>query len=330
MHGGTQSQRLTTVNKKRMRSTPQCPSETSNSMRAKPTIIHDDQAPEEEEDFMSDKFLKQITVESSSETKTYSEKRKRRLLEASTTNQKRSRSQREIEAREEGLSRNLIQSNVAREENVQPESHSKAFQMMLKMGFQPGTSLGLSASNSSSKEPINIVPKSGRAGIGISTKPVSAAKFPRLLFGTEGKLKLTEEESAQREAFLATSRSRFDGRKVEAILGRACRTCEELDRRRRLDSNIFWIHTSQDERGPRLNTLDKLISDDCQNDPDNLAEDADDEEKQNWLALEPSTRLSCTLEYLREEYFYCIWCGCQYESLEELNNECPGEEEDDH
>jgi hypothetical protein len=30
------------------------------------------------------------------------------------------------------------------------------------------------------------------------------------------------------------------------------------------------------------------------------------------------------------EFSYCIWCGCQYESLEELNQECPGEEEDDH
>ncbi|KAI7962301.1 hypothetical protein MJO28_000395 [Puccinia striiformis f. sp. tritici] len=157
--------------------------------------------------------------------------------------------------------------------------------MMLKMGSQPGSLLGVSASNSS-KEPINIVTRSGRAGIGISPKPVSAAKLPRLLFGPKGKLKLTKEESAQREAFLSSSRSCLDGRQVDAILGRACRICEELDRRRGLDSNIFWIKTSQEEKGPRLTALDQLISNNRQNDPDNpiLDDDDDDKEQQYWLA----------------------------------------------
>lgn len=283
-----------------------CRSDHSNSTPAKPGNLPDDhEADEEEEDFMSDKFLKQITETSTEENKTYSEKRKRRLIEASTNHQKRSRAQREIEAREEGLSRNLIQANVVQEEKAPPESHSKAFQMMLKMGFQPGNSLGASASNGSN-EPINIVPRSGRAGIGITPKPVSAAKLPRLLFGAEGKMDLTEEETAQREAFLATSRTRFDGRKVDAILGRACRTCEELDRRRGLESNIFWIikPSPQDEsrEEAHLTRLDRLVSADGQNDPDNILEDPEDEEKQNWLALDPSTRLSCTLGYLREEY----------------------------
>ncbi|POW15600.1 hypothetical protein PSHT_06985 [Puccinia striiformis] len=229
--------------------------QTSNLNELKLSTLKNDQEQEEEkeDDFMSDKFLKQITESPSENNKTYTEKRKRRLIEASTTQQKRSRAQREIEAREEGLSRNLIQSTSEhQEENAPPESHSKAFQMMLKMGFQPGSSL---------------VTRSGRAGIGISPKPVSAAKLPRLLFGPEGKLKLTEEESAQREAFLSSSRSRFDGRKVDAILGRACRTCEELDRRRGLDSNIFWIKPSQEEKEPRLTAWDRLISNDRQNDP---------------------------------------------------------------
>ncbi|PLW09619.1 hypothetical protein PCANC_24952 [Puccinia coronata f. sp. avenae] len=289
---------------------------------------------EEEEDFMSDRFLKQITESAppvSDSSKTYSEKRKRKLLEVSKTHQKRSRAHREMEAREEGLSRNLIRT-AAQPDNPQPETHSKAFQMMLKMGFQPGTSLGVSTTSNPSNEPITIIPKSDRAGIGITPKPLSAAKLPRLLFGAGGKLNLTVEEAAQREAFLSASRTRFDGRKVDAILGRACRTCEELDRRRGLESNIFWTaQPSQDERESRLTTLDKLVSENSDNDHDDLLDhDAHIEEQQNWLALEPSTRLSCTLGYLREEYFYCIWCGCQYESLEELNQECPGEEEDDH
>ncbi|POV99421.1 hypothetical protein PSTT_13783 [Puccinia striiformis] len=200
------------------------PNQTSNLS----TLKNDQEQEEEEEDnFMSDKFLKQITESPSENHKTYTEKRKRRLLEASTTRQKRSGAQREIKAQEEGLSRNSIQSTTS----------------------------------NSSKEPINIVTRCGRAGIGISLKLVPAAKLPRLISGPKGELKLTGEESAQREAFLSSSRSCSDGRK---------------------------------------------------NDPDNLIlddDDDDDKEQQNWLALEPSTRLSCTLGYLREEYFYCIWCG---------------------
>ncbi|POW22913.1 hypothetical protein PSHT_00720 [Puccinia striiformis] len=236
-------------------------------------LTNDQEQEEEEEDnFISDKFLKQITESPSENHKTYTEKQKRRLLEASTTRQKRSGAQREIRAQEEGLSRNLIQSTTS----------------------------------NSLKEPIDIVTRSGRAvwnyskvtGIGISPKLVSAAKLPRLISGPKGELKLTEEESAQIEC---------NGRKVDAILGQACRTCKELDRRRGLDSNIFWEKTSHSqEEKERLTALDRLILNNRQNDPDNLILDDDDdnEEQQNWLALEPSTRLSCTLGYLREEYLY--------------------------
>ncbi|KNE98330.1 hypothetical protein PSTG_08406 [Puccinia striiformis f. sp. tritici PST-78] len=127
-------------------------------------LTNDQEQEEEEEDnFISDKFLKQITESPSENHKTYTEKQKRRLLEASTTRQKRSGAQREIRAQEEGLSRNLIQSTSEHlEENTPPELHSKAFQMMLKMGCQPGSLLGVSASNSL-KEPIDIVTRSGRA-----------------------------------------------------------------------------------------------------------------------------------------------------------------------
>ncbi|XP_028092306.1 uncharacterized protein C6F6.19-like [Camellia sinensis] len=33
---------------------------------------------------------------------------------------------------------------------------------------------------------------------------------------------------------------------------------------------------------------------------------------------------------LREEYQYCLFCGCQYESMEALLSNCPGTNEDDH
>lgn len=36
------------------------------------------------------------------------------------------------------------------------------------------------------------------------------------------------------------------------------------------------------------------------------------------------------LAKLRDEHYYCLYCGCKYESAEALANECPGPNEDDH
>jgi len=286
---------------------------------------------------MSDKFLKQMTETTSSDTsRTYSERRKRKKLEVSTSQQKKSRAQREMEAREEGLSRSLMEpseAETAQDGTVGEEAtHSKAYRMMLKMGFQPGGALGARSSGggAGSNEPIAIVHKADRAGIGVAaTQPVSAAKLPRLLRGSAAAL--TQDEAAQRDAFLSASRARFDGRKVDALLGRAARTAQDLDRRRGLDSNFFWSSIPAPDPLPSLSTLETLLAEEPHPLPLDLPDPlGDDEDHQNWLALDPSTRLSCILAYLREQYFYCIWCGCQYQSSEELANECPGEEEDDH
>jgi len=36
------------------------------------------------------------------------------------------------------------------------------------------------------------------------------------------------------------------------------------------------------------------------------------------------------LSKLRDQYQYCLYCGCKYESAEALAKECPGPNEDDH
>nr|GFC39966.1 G patch domain-containing protein 11 [Tanacetum cinerariifolium] len=33
---------------------------------------------------------------------------------------------------------------------------------------------------------------------------------------------------------------------------------------------------------------------------------------------------------LRDDFRYCLFCGCQYESMEALLANCPGINEDDH
>ncbi|EJF62970.1 hypothetical protein DICSQDRAFT_56917 [Dichomitus squalens LYAD-421 SS1] len=41
-------------------------------------------------------------------------------------------------------------------------------------------------------------------------------------------------------------------------------------------------------------------------------------------------RLTLVLDYLRRKYSYCFWCGTQYENVEDMENNCPGEDEDAH
>ncbi|KAG8742311.1 hypothetical protein FRC10_001669 [Ceratobasidium sp. 414] len=41
-------------------------------------------------------------------------------------------------------------------------------------------------------------------------------------------------------------------------------------------------------------------------------------------------RLAGLVEYLRSKYFYCFWCGASYDNQEDLEQNCPGLDEDDH
>ncbi|KAG2158847.1 uncharacterized protein EDB93DRAFT_1237667 [Suillus bovinus] len=54
------------------------------------------------------------------------------------------------------------------------------------------------------------------------------------------------------------------------------------------------------------------------------------EEAVYFLRLGPRDRLKLLLDYLREKYSYCFWCGTQYEDAIDLEQNCPGPEEDDH
>ncbi|KAJ7368146.1 hypothetical protein DFH08DRAFT_830517 [Mycena albidolilacea] len=54
------------------------------------------------------------------------------------------------------------------------------------------------------------------------------------------------------------------------------------------------------------------------------------EETAHFLRLHAPDRLKLVLSYLRDNYAYCFWCGSQYDTAEDMANECPGEDEDSH
>jgi hypothetical protein len=48
------------------------------------------------------------------------------------------------------------------------------------------------------------------------------------------------------------------------------------------------------------------------------------------MPLKAQDRLRLVLTYLRDKYAYCFWCGMQYNSPDEMDEQCPGPEEDAH
>ena len=48
------------------------------------------------------------------------------------------------------------------------------------------------------------------------------------------------------------------------------------------------------------------------------------------VSIQARDRLTRVLQYLREKYYYCFWCGTQYNDKEDLDGNCPGEDEEAH
>ncbi|KAF5333499.1 hypothetical protein D9611_002327 [Ephemerocybe angulata] len=97
----------------------------------------------DEDDYLSAKYL--VDTPETAAPKTYSAIRKEVQKKGQIKheqNRKRSRKERELEAREEGLSKSLFERAKEDEEAGIASGTNKALSIMMKMGFKPGQSLG--------------------------------------------------------------------------------------------------------------------------------------------------------------------------------------------
>lgn len=102
---------------------------------------------DEEDDYLSEKFLQQLTSNSKSSTsKSYAERRKEAQRQAEIRNLAgRTKSRKELEKEEmETLKEGMNTSLFEKEKLAAAEggTQSKAMKMMSKMGFKPGQTLG--------------------------------------------------------------------------------------------------------------------------------------------------------------------------------------------
>ncbi|KIK65449.1 hypothetical protein GYMLUDRAFT_70560 [Collybiopsis luxurians FD-317 M1] len=167
--------------------------------------------------------------------------------------------ERELEAREEGLSKSLFE-RAKEEEQKKGDSGNKGLSIMMKMGFKPGESLGrpdggpqVSKSEISSTEtpedrptrtrnahrtePLPLNEWIGKEGIGSSRKRViSPSAVERV-----AKMAKMAEESAK-EDFRDRSRREYEERRAEGRLGPAQRTCATLDEKSGIPFNVLWLN----------------------------------------------------------------------------------------
>lgn len=117
--------------------------------------------------------------------------------------------------REEGLSKSTLT-----EEN-------KGFNLMLKMGFKPGEALGKSQQGAEKPkliEPINVVIKTDRQGLGIDEKKRENAEKLRELAHA-----IKRSETELTASYLNRKKSNFLLRKLRYSLHKCQRVCYQLD-----------------------------------------------------------------------------------------------------
>ncbi|EAU84259.1 hypothetical protein CC1G_01255 [Coprinopsis cinerea okayama7 len=241
----------------------------------------------DEDDYLSAKFLTDIAPDTKSTVKTYSQIRKdaeKRSHLKQERNRIKSRREREVEAREEGLSKSLFER--AKEEEEAGLSSNKALSMMMKMGFKPGQSLGarqnddedqqpeagasrvsergrsstpLADSPASGEhestpnpqrskphltEPLPVLEWKGKQGIGLGKRARSPDAAERL-----AKIAKLAEQADQRD-FRERARENYNNRRAEGRLGPAQRTCATLDEQMGKEFNVLWLNPENENTFP--------------------------------------------------------------------------------
>ncbi|RCV31776.1 hypothetical protein SETIT_6G205400v2 [Setaria italica] len=164
------------------------------------------------------------------------------------------------------------------------------FRMLKQMGYDPGSR--------GAAEPVGIEIRRSRAGLG-AEPAVAPAPAPAPVEKTRAAV---ETERRRQEEMMGELRARkstqwrgrrlvWDFRKAEAALA-------QLENR---------------EVEPPA--------------PEGEEKDKEAEEEEEVITEED---LQNILSKLRDQYQYCLYCGCKYESAEALAKECPGPNEEDH
>ncbi|VDD94582.1 unnamed protein product [Enterobius vermicularis] len=271
---------------------------------------------ESEEDYMSEAFIASVSNVRPGLARTVYEQRALRIEASKQENIQRLRSlprlaDLEKEKRDEGLAKPVGEG-------------SKGFALLQKMGYKPGMSLGVKrdGTNEGIKEPIGVNIKTGRTGLGHEKEEESKKKFQAELLL---KASLARSKANVHSDFRKRKRAAKIQKQIFADLMKSRKACEDLDVRKGIKDPLepeFWpIYESKDEAN-------------CSQHSKRILLDHTDSEPifrySNGKLAPSEVRLEGITSYLRKEHLYCTWCGYQYDSVDDMETQCPGNTRDAH
>ncbi|KAI8331242.1 hypothetical protein BC941DRAFT_439409 [Chlamydoabsidia padenii] len=192
--------------------------------------------------------------------------------------------------------------------------------MLMKMGFKQGTGLGKDGQEGR-QEPITVELKHNRGGIGIDTarKRKQAEEEQEEM---ERRKKLDMDPALYREHMAEKAK---EGKRIRQITA-AAHLCEKKDTEKEIDHNILWTLAPKTPKDVEHEEQEEPVE---QEDDDSASlYNKDEVEKLKSLPLDE--QLGKLVDYLRDRYQYCFWCGAQFEDKADLDANCPGIAEDDH
>nr|XP_031360173.1 G patch domain-containing protein 11 isoform X1 [Lonchura striata domestica] len=233
---------------------------------------------EEEEDYMSDLFIKQDVRPGLPMVRRVKEaiQKEEKQKEANEKNRQKSIKEEEKERRD------LVLKSALGSEN-------KGFALLQKMGYKSGQALGKSGEGIVEPIPLNI--KTGRSGLG--HEELKKRKAEEKLENCRQKLHMKKQANEQAaDQFRVRFKTKQEERKMEGDLRKSQRACQQLDVQKDIDipkETWFWIEPDEEDKEDECTSTDLSVSE----------------------------KLHILTAYLREEHFYCIWCGTTYEGKSE-------------
>jgi hypothetical protein len=184
------------------------------------------------------------------------------------------------------------------DEQLQKEipTSNKGFQMLQRMGYKPGTGA----------EPLQIHLKHDKLGLG-RKDPLATRKYESITEKNQKKVVLQRKE----HEFVENVKSKFEWQQLIKDINKSRQLCMSLDVENGTERHKLWPPLEKKAVDP-MEDYDTILSDEPVTDP------FEDE-------LQAPQKLEILTKYLREQYHYCIWCGCKYDSATEMAVECPGD-----
>ncbi|XP_052261842.1 G patch domain-containing protein 11-like isoform X2 [Dreissena polymorpha] len=281
----------------------------------------------DDEDYMSDAFLKQIPdtrpgLVPKHIAKRHDKEKKERV--ANEKNRQKPKAVLEKEKRDEGLGAAI-------------SSENKGFSLLQKMGYKPGMALGKSGVGR--LEPVPVEVKTGRGGLG-QEEEQKRKKVERTLMYQNLRAKQQKMEGEIKQTFMRRLNEKISNKNVERDFNKCQKVCEQLDSQMGLlepHEVFFWpealLPKGQDSPEDEAQSIDPL-------EPgySGYVQDVHEEEEEEEEEDVMNTPAHFTLEekldiltlYLRTKHKYCIWCGTKYNDKEDMMQHCPGNSSELH